>query len=75
MSLALIEMANKILGTAKGFSDYKMTAKDALRKCQGLDKVHCPTVELKVQESGDYNEIIGELFVNKNHIFHVLIIF
>ncbi|XP_021700539.1 serine/threonine-protein kinase ATM isoform X2 [Aedes aegypti] len=59
MSLALIEMANKILGTAKGFSDYKMTAKDALRKCQGLDKVHCPTVELKVQESGDYNEIIG----------------
>lgn len=59
MSLALIEMANKILGTAKGFSDYKMTAKDALRKCQGLDKVHCPTVELKVQESGDYDGIIG----------------
>ncbi|XP_062545587.1 serine/threonine-protein kinase ATM [Armigeres subalbatus] len=59
MSLAFIEMANKMLGSAKGFSDYKMTTKDALRRCQELDKVHCSTVELKVQESGVYNEIIG----------------
>nr|XP_029716686.1 serine/threonine-protein kinase ATM-like [Aedes albopictus] len=59
MSLALIEMANKTLGSAKGFSEYRMTAKDALRRCQELDKVHCPTVELKVRESGDYSDIIG----------------
>ncbi|XP_053693335.1 serine/threonine-protein kinase ATM [Sabethes cyaneus] len=59
MNLALIEMANKTLGSARGFSDYTMTAKDALRKCRKLDKIHCPTVDLKVQENATYNEIIG----------------
>ncbi|XP_055549557.1 serine/threonine-protein kinase ATM [Wyeomyia smithii] len=60
MNLALIEMANKTLGQSqRGFSEYTMTNKDALKKCKKLDKIHCPTVELKVQENATYKELIG----------------
>ncbi|XP_055632335.1 serine/threonine-protein kinase ATM [Toxorhynchites rutilus septentrionalis] len=59
MSLAFIEMANRPLGSGRAFSSYKMSSRDTLKKCQMLDKVHCPTVELRVCESGIYNNIIG----------------
>ncbi|XP_058447128.1 serine/threonine-protein kinase ATM [Malaya genurostris] len=59
MNLALIEMANKSLGKSRSFSDYTMTARDALRKCKDLDKIHCPTVELAIRENHVYNDIIG----------------
>ncbi|XP_058819589.1 serine/threonine-protein kinase ATM [Topomyia yanbarensis] len=59
MNLALIEMANKSLGSAKGFSDYTLTSRDALKKCKDLDKVHCPTVELRIRENCVYDDIVG----------------
>lgn len=59
MNLAFIEMANKTLGSARGFSEYKMSTKDALKRCRELSKIHCPTVELKVRENGVYDNIIG----------------
>lgn len=60
MNLAFIDLANKTLGSGRGFSSYKMSSRDTLKKCQDLDKVHCPTVELRVRENGIYDNIIGE---------------
>ncbi|XP_055591909.1 serine/threonine-protein kinase ATM isoform X2 [Uranotaenia lowii] len=59
MNMALIEMANRTLGSARGFSEYKMSSRDALHKCKNFDKIHCSTVELKVKENGIYDNIIG----------------
>ncbi|XP_049537442.1 serine-protein kinase ATM [Anopheles darlingi] len=60
MNQALIELANKNVSGNPSFLQYKMTSHDKLRSLRDLESIHCPTIGLRVVESGDYkNAIIG----------------
>ncbi|XP_050088728.1 serine/threonine-protein kinase ATM [Anopheles aquasalis] len=60
MNQALIELANKNVSGSASFQQYNMTSKDKLRSLKDLESIHCPTVGLRVSETGDYkNAIIG----------------
>lgn len=60
MNLALIELANKTLSNSPSFREYTMTKRDPLGQLEGLDLIHCPTVELPVLKTGNYRtHIVG----------------
>ncbi|KFB44231.1 hypothetical protein ZHAS_00012124 [Anopheles sinensis] len=58
MNLALIELANKSISKNPSFQEYTMTERDPLRRLTNLDRIHCPTIELPVNKSGSYKDLV-----------------